>query len=223
MLCYVSTNQQGYLESYWRFFSRYTHRMVRFLYFRKSRYRYCATVFSQYQPQPLGQKKVYSVLLPLIKIRGEWHILYQVRSETIPQPGDVSFPGGAVEAGESLQEAAIRETCEELQLDPGQIDLFGEIDYFVHYHRTIHCFVGQVLVEDWQSIQPNHDEVARIFPVPLKSLMQEGPTYHSLALTVDLEQDFPFDRIHRGQDYPFPERARSIPPSMTKRVKPSGA
>ena len=109
-------------------------------------------IFSHYQPQPLGQKKVYSVLLPLIKIRGEWHILYQVRSETIPQPGDVSFPGGAVEAGESLQEAAIRETCEELQLDPGQIDLFGEIDYFVHHHRTIHCFVGQLLVEDWPSI-----------------------------------------------------------------------
>ena len=168
-------------------------------------------IFSHYQPQPLGQKKVYSVLLPLIKIRGEWHILYQVRSETIPQPGDVSFPGGAVEAGESLQEAAIRETCEELQLDPRQIDLFGEIDYFVHHHRTIHCFVGQLLVEDWQSIQPNHDEVARIFPVSLKSLMQEGPTYHSLAMTVDQEQDFPFDRIHRGQDYPFTERARSIP------------
>ena len=168
-------------------------------------------IFSSYQPQPLGQRKRYSILLPLIKVKGEWQILYQVRSETVPQPGDVSFPGGAVESGESLQEAAIRETCEELHLQPEQIEIFGEIDYFVHHHRTIHCFVGQLLVADWQTIQPNSDEVARIFPVPLKTLMQEGPTYHSLAMRIDEEQDFPFERIHRGSDYPFTEKARAIP------------
>lgn len=168
-------------------------------------------LFSSYIPQPLGQKKVYSVLLPLVKVQDEWQILYQIRSETISQPGEVSFPGGSVESGETLLDAAIRETCEELLLQPEQIAVFGEIDYLVHQHRTIHCFVGQLLVEDWQAIQPNTDEVAKLFTVPLKTVLEEAPTYHSLTLKVDNQQNFPFERIRKGPDYPFSNRDWTIP------------
>lgn len=168
-------------------------------------------ILENYQPQPLGQSKTYSVLIPLVKVDGDWQILYQVRSENIPQPGEVSFPGGRLEEGESFLQAAVRETCEELNINPGQIDIFGEIDYLVHQYRTIHCFVGQILVDDWQTIQPNADEVARLFAVPLKTLLNQEPTYHSLAMVVDDQQDFPFDRIRKGKKYPFSERARTIP------------
>lgn len=168
-------------------------------------------LFSNYIPKPLGQRKEYSVLIPLVKVEGDWHILYQVRSETIPQPGDVSFPGGAVEMGESFHDTAIRETCEELNLTADQIELFGEMDYYVHFQRTIHCFVGQILVDDWQTIQPNPDEVARLFTVPLQKIMEESPTYHSLSLQLKNQQDFPFDRIPKGREYPFSERLRTIP------------
>lgn len=168
-------------------------------------------LFSHYIPKPLGQRKIYSVLIPLVKVDGNWHILYQIRSETIPQPGDVSFPGGRVEEGESLSQAAIRETCEELNLQKEDINLFGEIDYLVHQHRTIHCFIGQILVHDWQAIEPNKDEVARLFTIPLQKLIEQAPTYHSLAMTLDDQQDFPFDRIRKGRKYPFSEQARTIP------------
>lgn len=168
-------------------------------------------IIEAYTPQPLGQRKTYSVLIPLVKVDENWQVLYQIRSELIPQPGEVSFPGGCVETDESLSQAAIRETCEELNLRPEQIDLFGEIDYFVHQHRTIHCFVGQLLVDNWQSIQPNSDEVARLFAIPLNQLMEQAPTYHSLDLRVNDQQDFPFDRIRKGQNYPFTDRSRTIP------------
>lgn len=164
-----------------------------------------------YIPKPLGQKRKYSVLLPLVKVSGKWHVLYQIRSEMIPQPGEVAFPGGRVEAGESCREAAIRETCEELLLSPDKIDIFGEIDYLVHQNRTIHCFVGQLHIDDWQTIQPNHSEVARLFTVPLALLMQKSPTYYSLNLYLDDEQDFPFERIRKGVNYPFMEYNRTIP------------
>ncbi|MGT2754700.1 NUDIX hydrolase [Streptococcus ovis] len=168
-------------------------------------------ILQHYQPKPLGQSKKYSVLIPLIKIDHEWHILYQIRSEFIPQPGEVSFPGGGVESGESFREAALRETCEELLLSPQQITILGEIDYFVHQHRTIHCFVGQLLVEDWKQIQPNPDEVARLFTIPLNELLANPPIYHPLELSISEEQDFPFERIRNGHDYPFVERDRTIP------------
>ena len=85
---------------------------------------------AHYEPKPLGEKGRYAVLLPLIYDvkTDKYQILYQVRSEHISQPGEVSFPGGRVEDGETFQEAAIRETCEELNLIPDQIDIWGEIE-----------------------------------------------------------------------------------------------
>ena len=51
---------------------------------------------AHYEPKPLGEKGRYAVLLPLIYDvkTDKYQILYQVRSEHISQPGEVSFPGG---------------------------------------------------------------------------------------------------------------------------------
>lgn len=93
-----------------------------------------------------------------------------MRSEHISQPGDISFPGGRVEDGETFQEAAIRETCEELNLVPNQIDIWGEIGYLIHQGRTIHCFVGKIKIENWEYIHPN-EEVYRLFTVEVDTLL----------------------------------------------------
>ena len=61
-----------------------------------------------------------------------------------------------------MEEAAIRETCEELNLVPNQIDFWGEIGYLIHQGRTIHCFVGKIKIENWEYIHPN-EEVYRLF------------------------------------------------------------
>ncbi len=163
-----------------------------------------------YQPQPLGQEKVYAVLLPLIEVAGDCHVLYQVRSQHISQPREVAFPGGRVETGENPRQAALRETMEELNLSDNQIDILGELDYLVYQDRTIHCFVGQLKVEDWQEIQPNK-EVERLFTVPLSQLIEQGPTYYQLEASVDENSAFPFERINGGADYPFSHHRRQIP------------
>ena len=74
---------------------------------------------AHYEPKPLGESGRYAVLLPLLynEKNEKYQVLYQVRSEHISQPGEVSFPGGHAEDGETFQEAAIRETCEELNID----------------------------------------------------------------------------------------------------------
>ena len=42
-------------------------------------------------------------------------------------PGQISFPGGGIEAGESPREAALREAQEETGLDPSGVDVFAEL------------------------------------------------------------------------------------------------
>ena len=55
-----------------------------------------------------------SVLIPLLQVRGEWNILFEVRNPGITQGGEICFPGGRVEPGEKPSDAAVRETQEEL-------------------------------------------------------------------------------------------------------------
>ncbi|MGT2907629.1 NUDIX hydrolase [Streptococcus dentiloxodontae] len=165
-----------------------------------------------YTPKPLGEKHRYAVLLPLIRSADskEWEILYQIRSEDISQPGEVSFPGGRLEQGESFQEAAVREACEELNLTSDQITVLGEIDYIVRPERTIHCFVGQLTVNDWRSLSPN-EEVARLFTIPLKDIMSNPPQYHILRSLLEENASFPFERVREGRNYNFGYTKRYIP------------
>lgn len=163
-----------------------------------------------YQPQSLQKLKEYAVLLPLIKHHDAWHILFQVRSALIKQPGDVSFPGGAVEENEPFAKAAIRETIEELRVKENEIRLLGEIDYLINANNKIHCFVGELLIDDWTKISPN-EEVQELFIVPLATLKQNPPTYHDLLLDVNPDSKFPFELIQKGIHYPFSQVHRQIP------------
>ncbi|CYX22412.1 CoA pyrophosphatase [Streptococcus suis] len=166
-------------------------------------------LLKDYQPQPLGEKRSYAVFLPLVWSDNQWQVLYEIRSESISQPGEVSFPGGRVEVGETPQQAAVREVMEELNIQPEQIDILGEIDYLVLERSTVHCFVGRLNL-DWTTILPN-EEVARIFTVPLSTLLTTQPVYYQLNSQIVPDCDFPFERLRGGVDYPFGHHKRSVP------------
>ena len=163
-----------------------------------------------YRPSPLLPRREYAVLLPLIYLEDCWQILYEVRSEFISQPGEVSFPGGRMEQGETAQDAALRETFEELSIPKEKIDLLGELDYWMNERRTVRCFVGQIQLESLEDLRPN-EEVARVFTIPLNRLIQDPPQYYSLITEVDPESDFPFEKIRGGIHYPFTASYRKIP------------
>ncbi|MBD3949126.1 CoA pyrophosphatase [Tuanshanicoccus lijuaniae] len=167
-------------------------------------------IIQHYQPKPMGVSKAYAVLIPLIWEDNQYKVLYEVRAQHISQPGEVAFPGGRIEDGESSQEAAIRETCEELNLLPENIQILGEIDYIASNNRIIYSYVAQLTINNWRDLSPN-EEVERLFAIPLDTLIAYPPTYHRLNVQVKPDTQFPFDRIPNQINYNFSSLTRQIP------------
>lgn len=151
---------------------------------------------------PIGVENQYAVLIPLIDIAGEWRILYELRSKYMyTQPGEISFPGGGVEDGETYKQAAIRETVEELGISKDNIKIIGEIDYLVSNSIKIHCFVGEIVGIKVQHMDPNPDEVDHIFTVPLDYLIKEDPEVYTMEFRRNITREFPYNLIPNGEKY----------------------
>lgn len=119
------------------------------------------------------KKAKYSVLLPLIADNGEWYVLFEVRSGKLnAHAGEISFPGGAIEPGEDIKAAAIRETSEELGIDRSEIKVLASIRGTKTLGgNSIYCHLG-VLDTAAASLRPSEAEVASLLYVPLNHLLE---------------------------------------------------
>jgi len=83
----------------------------------------------------IGKDKYFNsaVLIPLIRIKNEYHLLFEKRSLNIRQGGEVSFPGGQYDnnTDNDFQQTAIRETEEELGIGAQKIDMLGKLGTLV--------------------------------------------------------------------------------------------
>jgi 8-oxo-dGTP pyrophosphatase MutT (NUDIX family) len=86
--------------------------------------------------------------------------------------GEVSFPGGLAEPGESLVEAALREAEEEVGLLPHTVEVFGELDHLrtVSSRSFIVPHVG-VVSGGRPELRPNPVEVDAVLLVPVAELL----------------------------------------------------
>ena len=157
------------------------------------------TIWQEHKPRiiDLDKNKKSSVFIPLIKKEDGYHVLFEIRSANIRQPGDVSFPGGKMEKGEKPIDTAIRETMEELRIRREQIEVFGQADtYVTGKNRIIYAFVGEIK----EPIDPN-EEVESVFTVPLHHLMEVHPEIYISTMVEKPADDFPYDRIQNGKEY----------------------
>ena len=91
--------------------------------------------------------KIAAVLVPLLKVKNEWHILMTKRSDNLSShAGQISFPGGKVENSDiNPANAALREAFEEVRLDPDWVELLGELNLVKSPAGfLVHPFVGVV-------------------------------------------------------------------------------
>lgn len=168
-------------------------------------YKQAIQCLSGRQANILGHEDCFesAVILPLVEKDGQYWILFQKRADNIHQPGEISFPGGRIETEDSNpQEAAVRETCEEIGLNPEDIKVIAPLDIMVSPLNTIvYPFLGEIINPDL--IKANPAEVAELFYVPLEFFLNCDPLYKPIALSMSAPEDFPFDMIPQGKAYPF--------------------
>ena len=97
------------------------------------------------------------------------------RTETVENhKGQVSLPGGAQEAGESLEETALRETCEELSVDPASVQIIG--GPLTPVYIPVSGFRATAFVAFTPrrpQVRPEPGEVIEIIEAPLELIVDE--------------------------------------------------
>lgn len=158
-----------------------------------------------HRPKPINVEDRFSVFVPLMKIEGEICVVYELRAMSLRrQPGEISFPGGKMEKGESPRYAAVRELCEELLIPSHNVQVFGEMDYLITRGTSqIYSFAGLIKDVEFEDIRPNHDEVEKLFYVPLRWLMENEPKKYTMDVELIQSEDFPYELIPNGKDYKF--------------------
>jgi 8-oxo-dGTP pyrophosphatase MutT (NUDIX family) len=138
---------------------------------------------------PAGTLRASAVLVVVADGTHGVEVLLTRRSEALnSHRGEISFPGGRLDAGETFEAAALREAHEEVALNPAAVQLSGRLDPIST--MVSHSFIVPVVgtVDPEPALWPAADEVDRILWVPLLDLTRSD-TFR--------EEVWPFDGERR--------------------------
>ncbi len=129
------------------------------------------------------------VLIPLVRDGDQWALLFSRRSANLAaHSGQIAFPGGAVEAGETLDAAAVREAEEEVGIHAGAVELIGRLDDVVtNSGFLVAPFIGVIREKIDYVIQES--EVTEVFEVPVDALLE--PTQPEVRYVRFRDRDYP--------------------------------
>ncbi len=146
----------------------------------------------------------FSILVPLID-GDEPKLLYEVRARDLDrQPGEICFPGGKIEPGETPEQCALRETREEVGIPEDKVKIVCRLDsIFSTGGSQLHCYLGLVDEETYENLAPCDFEVAEVFTVPVNDLIEMEPDMYESRLVQQPDENFPYDKVTGGKPYPW--------------------
>jgi 8-oxo-dGTP pyrophosphatase MutT (NUDIX family) len=114
-----------------------------------------------------GEPVPAAVLVPLVNRPQGLQLLLTQRSANLPDhPGQISFPGGRVEATDADHAAAaLRETAEEIGLPPSRVEVLGRL-------------------------APDPLEVAEVFEVPLEFILDTANHQRHYRMLGTIRRDY---------------------------------
>jgi 8-oxo-dGTP pyrophosphatase MutT (NUDIX family) len=121
---------------------------------------------------PGHQPRQGGVLILLYPKDGHLHFPLTRRTETLgDHKGQISLPGGAREGDEPLEWTALRETHEELGVDPRSVKVLGGLTPLYIFHSD-YCITPYVAARPTRpTFVPDPVEVAELLEVPLLTLL----------------------------------------------------
>lgn len=127
-----------------------------------------------------------AVLAMLVARGGEDRLVFNRRRDDLPfHAGQICFPGGAREGDEDAVACAVRETCEEMGVAPGSLQVLGRLPDRVSIAGfKVAAFVARLAGAG--AFAPRAEEVAEVFEVPCAALADDArwgftETSHTLA------------------------------------------
>lgn len=138
----------------------------------------------------VGAAAPAAVLVGLIRREEGLSVLLTRRADSLRRhTGQIAFPGGRCDPGETPLQTAVREANEEIGLEPDCVDSLGFAD--PHHTRTGFWVTPAVaLVEAKARFAPSPQEVAEIFEVPFAYLMNPANHQQRTAMLNGKERRF---------------------------------
>jgi len=139
-----------------------------------------------------GFTREAAVLMTVMERENRYHFLLTQRTEEVQtHKGQISFPGGMREEGETLVETALRETFEEVGIQEDRIEVLGRFhDYISITQYRVTPFVG--FIRRPFTINPQVTEVAEVLQVPFEIFMDPSRLRIEKRAIMDREEDVYF-------------------------------
>jgi 8-oxo-dGTP pyrophosphatase MutT (NUDIX family)/predicted transcriptional regulator len=136
-------------------------------------------------PLVIGKDNYYHsvVFVPFVEIENEQYLLFQKRSDSIRQPGEVCFPGGGVDRfkDKDIEATAVRETREELGIPRAKIEVGGYMGAIINpLGAFVDVIAGKLHISDISELELNRKEVERVFLVPVHFFQEKEPEEYRL-------------------------------------------
>jgi 8-oxo-dGTP pyrophosphatase MutT (NUDIX family) len=152
-------------------------------------------------PQPRSAASRPAAALVLFYVRdGRPHLVLTLRAGDLSRHGgQVSFPGGAIEPGEAIASAALREAAEEIGIDPSVVRIVGPLTplHIPVSDFIVHPIVG--VMDGTPVFRHAATEVERVLEVPFEDLLDPGRLHETSRMREDALVEVPYFDIDGHQ------------------------
>ncbi len=135
--------------------------------------------------------RLSAVLVLLYPIEAEWHIVFtQRRQYEGVHSGQISFPGGKQEPGETLAQTAIREAFEEVGVGADVFRLVNPLSKLYIPPSNFLVFPQAAIAEEKPVFKKDDHEVESVVEIPISFFL--NPANRSTA-TINIHKDYQYE------------------------------
>ncbi len=160
----------------------------------------------------IDRHRFFSVTIPLVEKPEGICLLFEVRAASLKaQPGDICFPGGKIEPGETPKECALRETEEETGIPASGVKILGQFDTLHSFSGyTLYTFPAAIDEKDLEKAKINRDEVQELFTVPIDFFKENEAKVYDVDVLSDVK-DFPYEESGISPSYNWRKGKNILP------------